>query len=204
MSNAIIIKKPNGNFLAHLAKSLKTGAQSAARLAFSSNPEDSAALDHIVARKLTEGHCTPDALCYADALFDTTVLLVDPNQLQTRLKHWLTENSVCLEVTQSLAQTSLAIATTNQRIGLVIVDLDSCGGIASVVSDLIAFRLKHPGAPVIIISAESVVDDFSTERLAITDVTLRGPVSMSRLDLALAEAQINNQVWQDRNATTLY
>lgn len=203
MSNAITFKKPSGHFLTHLAKSLKSGAQSAVRLAFASDPEDAAALDHIIARKLTEGQGCPDALGYADALFGTTVLLVDPNQLQTRLKYWLTESSVSLEVTKSLAEASLAITTSDQKIGLVIVDLDSCGGIASVASDLITFRLKHQRTPVIIISAESAVDDFSTERLAVTDVTLRGPVSMSRLDLALAEAQINNQVWQDRNAATL-
>ncbi len=199
MSNAIAMKKSDGNFFSQLAKGLKAGAGTMARLPFASNPE-AAALDHVAARKLTNSQSGPGTLTYADALYGSTTLLVDPRERQTRLKHWLAENAVDLNSVASLRQANLAISTSNQPIGLVIVDLEGCGGIASAASELIAFRLRHPTTSVILISDESTVDDFSTERLAITDVTLRGPVSLSRLDLALAEAQINNQVWQDRNA----
>lgn len=202
MSNAIAMKKPDGNFLSQIAKSLKARASNATRVALSSNLED-AALDHVVARKLHDNQVGPDALTYSDALFGSAVLLIDPQERQVRLKHWLTENAVDLNSAGSLRQAKAKIAASNQPIGLVIVDLESCGGIASVASELLTFRLQHKTTPVILISDESAVDDFSTERLAITDVTLRGPVSLSRLDLALAEAQINNQVWQDRNATLL-
>lgn len=202
MSNAIVIKKSDGNFFSQLAKSLKSGAGSVARLKPAPNFKE-AALDRIVARKLIDSQIGPGNLTYADALYGSTVLLVDPRDRQTRLKHWLRDNAVDLNSVDSLRQANLNISTSNQPIGLVILDLESCGGIALVASDLIAFRLRHQTTPVILISDESAVDDFSTERLAITDVTLRGPVSLSRLDLALAEAQINNQVWQDRNAASL-
>ncbi len=202
MSNAIEIKKTDGKFFSHLAKSLKAGVDTVARFKPAPLLEE-AALDRIVARKLIDSQIGPGTLTYADAFYGSTVLLVDPHDRQTRLKHWLTENAVDLNAADSLRQANLSISTSNQPIGLVIVDLESCGGIASVASDLITFRLRHRATPVILISDESAVDDFSTERLAITDVTLRGPVSLSRLDLALAEAQINNQVWQDRNAASL-
>ena len=202
MSNSIAMKKPDGNFLSQIAKSLKARASQATRVAFSSSLED-LALDHAVERKLLANQTGPDSLTYSDALFGSTVLLLDPQERQIRLKHWLTENAVDMKSVESLPQATSKISSSNQPIGLVIVDLESCGGIATAASDLLTFRLQHKSTPVIIISDESAVDDFSTERLAITDVTLRGPVSLSRLDLALAEAQINNQVWQDRNATLL-
>lgn len=202
MSNAIAIKKSDGNFFSHLAKSLKVRASNVARLSFATDLEE-AALDHVAARKLSDNQIGPGTLSYADAFQGSDTLLIDPRERQIRLKHWLTENAVDLNSVESLWQANLKISTSNQPIGLVIVDLESCGGIASVASDLIAFRLRHQSTPVILISDESAVDDFSTERLAIADVTLRGPVSLSRLDLALAEAPINNQVWQDRNAARL-
>lgn len=199
MSNTIAIKKSDRNFLSQFTKSLTERAAHMTRVAFASNSE-AEALDVVVARKLIRNQIEPGALNYADALYGSTVLLVDPKERQTRLKHWLTENAVELDAIASLRQARLKISTLNQPVGLVIVDLESCGRIVSMVSDLIEFRLRHQTTPVILISDESAVDDFSTERLAITDVTLRGPVSLSRLDLALAEAQVNNQVWQDRNA----
>ncbi len=202
MSNAIAIKKSDGNFFSHLAKSLKVRASNVARLSFAMDIEE-AAIDHVAARKLSDNQIGPGTLSYADAFQGSDVLLIDPREQQIRLKHWLRENAVDLNSVESLRQANLKISTSNQPIGLVIVDLESCGGIASVASDLIAFRLRHQTTPVILISDESAVDDFSTERLAIADVTLRGPVSLSRLDLALAEAPINNQVWQDRNAARL-
>ena len=83
MSNAIVIKKSDGNFFSQLAKSLKSGAGSVARLKPAPNFEE-AALDRIVARKLIDSQIGPGNLTYADALYGSTVLLVDPRDRQTR------------------------------------------------------------------------------------------------------------------------
>lgn len=142
-----------------------------------------------------------DGLCSSDLYYGSSVLIVDKTQLQGECEQWLA--SACLDTRRvsSLTGAGQLIDNGQRRVGLVIVDLDRCGGIARIASDLMVFRKVRPDIPVILVSADSVVDDFSTERLAIADVTLRAPVSMSRLDLALAEAQVNNQVWQARLAS---
>jgi hypothetical protein len=153
--------------------------------------------------RLFAGRDHSAALCYGGTLYGSTVLVVDPRGLQKDVNHWLANSSLRSQTLGTLSRAAQVIEAGVQQVGLVVIDLDSCGGIASIAPDLIAFRLKFVDTPVVLISAESQVDDFSVERLAIGDVTLRAPVSVSRLDLALAEAQINNQVWQSRNTAPL-
>lgn len=204
MSDTIAFKKPISHFLSGLAHGLISGVGQVSRFVAFGSVENTEALDHIVAKKLNDSHKSFGVLCYADSFSGHSVLFVDPRGLQSGLHHCLSDNCLDARVVKSLARASLMIGMAVRQVGLVIIDLDSCGGVASVISDLVAFRLKHVDTPVILVSAESEVDDFSTERLPIADVTLRGPVSLSRLDLALAEAQINNQVWQSRNLAPLH
>lgn len=149
--------------------------------------------------RLFEVYENAPTLCYADTLFGHTVVVVDPGRRQLDLQHWLANNCLQTQVAENLHQAQKLIEAGVQSVGLVLIDLESCGGISRIIGDLLAFRRRFVDTPIVLISAESEVDDFSTERLAISDVTLRAPVSVSRLDLALAEAQINNQVWQSRN-----
>lgn len=143
------------------------------------------------------------ALCFGVSLYGNTILVIDPHELHGDVSHWLERRRLRSQNLGTLSRAAQVIEAGVHQVGLVVIDLDSCGGIAGIATDLIAFRLKFVDTPVVLISAESLVDDFSTERLAVGDVTLRGPVSVSRLDLALAEAQINNQVWQSRNRAPL-
>lgn len=82
--------------------------------------------------------------------------------------------------------------------GMLIVDIDGFGGPELVVARLMDLRRRHPSLPVIVVSADVQFNDFTTERLAICDVTLRAPVSAPALELALAEAAVNNLLWQAR------
>lgn len=136
--------------------------------------------------------------CYTDGFLGTDIVFVDPMGLQKEPLRWLGGACVSTRVSVSLEAAGCLVTMKPGSVGLVLVDLASCGGIAKTASSLLQFRKVHPDIPVILISAESAVDDFSTERLAVADVTLRTPLSVSRLDLALAESQINNQVWQNR------
>ena len=43
-----------------------------------------------------------------------------------------------------------------------------------------------------------LTDDFSTDRLALCDISLRAPFSFDALRFALREAVVNNAVWQKR------
>lgn len=137
-------------------------------------------------------------LFHADAFRGKTALVVDPLRSQTLVADCLAGNQIQTRTLVDLAVAERIVAAGAQEIGLVVVDIDSCGGISKVIRELIAFRRISPETPVILISAESETDDFSTIRLALCDVTLRGPVSVARLDQALADAQINNLIWQSR------
>ena len=81
---------------------------------------------------------------------------------------------------------------------LVIIDLETAGGIASAYSDLRKFRDQHAQIPVILLSHEYAGDDFGTDRLALCDISLRAPFSFQALNFALHEAEVNNAVWQKR------
>ena len=78
--------------------------------------------------------------------------------------------------------------------------IDGFGGPRLVADGLISLRRKLPRLPVILVSEEVAYHDFSPERLPLCDVTLRGPLSAPALELALAEAPVNNLVWQTRRA----
>ena len=78
--------------------------------------------------------------------------------------------------------------------------IDGFGGPRLVVDGLLSLRRKLPRLPVILVSDEVTFHDFSRERLPLCDVTLRGPLSAPALELALAEAPVNNLVWQTRVA----
>lgn len=83
--------------------------------------------------------------------------------------------------------------------GLILM-IDGFGGPRLVADGLLSLRRKLPHLPVILVSEEVRFHDFSPERLALCDVTLRAPLSAPALELALAEAPVNNLVWQTRVA----
>lgn len=110
---------------------------------------------------------------------------------------WLRDSGV--PVLQSRRLRSISAAQfARDAYSCLIVDIDSLGGLGEVVEDLLKVRAAHPGLPVIIISADFTHDEYGLHRLAICDVSLRAPVSLAHLDLALIEADINNMVWSDR------
>jgi hypothetical protein len=81
------------------------------------------------------------------------------------------------------------------RLNCMIVDLDSCGSLVQVVDALITLREERPNLIVVALSKQVKRDDFSLERLAMCDVTLRLPATPEALEFALQEAQVNNRVW---------
>jgi hypothetical protein len=80
----------------------------------------------------------------------------------------------------------------------VVVDLHRCQPLAAAVEQLIAFRLTSPTVPVVLVMDDLRRHDFGTERLAMCDVSLRGPIDMALLELALCEAIANNNAWLER------
>lgn len=81
---------------------------------------------------------------------------------------------------------------------LVLVDLDTLGGISEMAEPLMRLRLGRPDIAVILLSEEIDTHDFGTERLVLADITLRLPCAFASFEFALAEAPINNAAWQER------
>ncbi|MCW1920552.1 hypothetical protein NX862_17475 [Rhodobacter sp. KR11] len=81
----------------------------------------------------------------------------------------------------------------------VVIDLDAMGGILPAFDSLRKLRDTRPDLPVILVSGDLAVDDFSLERLALCDASLRAPVAFSSLEYALTEArEVNNPAWVAR------
>lgn len=89
---------------------------------------------------------------------------------------------------------------TAPRSSYLLIDLEAMGGIAGIALDLMALRHKRPDLIVILLSAEFERHDYSQERLALCDVSLRYPCTFAALELALVEAEINNWAWYERLA----
>jgi hypothetical protein len=81
---------------------------------------------------------------------------------------------------------------------ILIIEIDGLGGITAVIDQLMDLRKRVPEIPVIVVTSEIQSSDYSTERLAICDVTLREPVWHALLEIGLGEAIVNNMVWRVR------
>ncbi|WP_444429350.1 hypothetical protein ACTTAM_10945 [Rhodobacter capsulatus] len=81
---------------------------------------------------------------------------------------------------------------------LLLVDLDTLGGISEMTEPLMRLRLGRPDISVVLLSEEVETHDFGTERLVLADITLRLPCAFASFEFALAEAPINNAAWQER------
>ena len=79
---------------------------------------------------------------------------------------------------------------------VMLIDIESFGATDHKIDELRRLRNKHPSVLVILASWAFGHDDFSTDHLPIADVCLKAPLTFARLELALVEAEVNNEIWQ--------
>ena len=84
-----------------------------------------------------------------------------------------------------------------KNLSMVVVDLD-VGELDEVIEEISQIRELHPAVPLVLASRFFSRDDFSLSRLTVADVSLRMPLRMSALDLAVVIAIENNERWVDR------
>lgn len=85
-----------------------------------------------------------------------------------------------------------------QHSNVLLVDIDSLGGILGSIDQLLCLRTQNRPRITILLSAEFSRDDFDANRLWVCDASLRLPFSFARLEQAFVEADNNNMVWQDQ------
>lgn len=112
---------------------------------------------------------------------------------------WLAGAGIGARRCRSLGEAATAIGDTEARISLLVIDIDSLGGISAAIDGMLAIRNTHSAIPLILLSADIPASDHSTERLRLCDVTLRAPVSYAALEVAIVEAARNNLVWCGRD-----
>ena len=93
--------------------------------------------------------------------------------------------------------TEFAIANSG-GIALMMIEIDGLGGIEAVFDRLRRLRDRAPAVPLAVLSSNVRSNNFSSDRLAICDVTLRVPVTLAALELAFSDAKENNLQWQRR------
>lgn len=99
----------------------------------------------------------------------------------------------------SLPDAIAEIYTTPTGWACLVVDIDDVGGFGSTIIDrLMALRERVSDLPVILLSSDVSLNDYSTERLTIADVTLRKPANLQNFEIGVLEAIENNLVWQQR------
>lgn len=90
---------------------------------------------------------------------------------------------------------------TVHQVSHILVDIDALGGIAAIYAELRRIRNAIPDLAVILMSAEFSVDDYSVERLALCDASIRANFTFAGLEFAYMESvEINNKIWQSRVA----
>lgn len=81
---------------------------------------------------------------------------------------------------------------------LVILDLDSFGGILELSDDLMEFRAEAPEVPVLLLSSGFSQDDLSEERLPMCDASVRSPALSPSIAKGVKAAVENNKSWRLR------
>lgn len=81
---------------------------------------------------------------------------------------------------------------------LVILDLDSFGGILELSDDLMDFRVEAPEMPVLLLSSGFFQDDLTKERLPMCDASIRSPALSLSIFKGVKAAIENNKSWRYR------
>ena len=134
-----------------------------------------------------------DALGYADA--PALLIGADTGPL---LRSWMRTAGFKLQTEKDLNVAVNRLCHVPSAASLAIVSIDMFGGIAATIDQLFRLRDCAPHLPLIVLTSEVEGSDFTTERLALCDVTLKMPAGAAALREALKEAKANNSVWQAR------
>jgi hypothetical protein len=86
---------------------------------------------------------------------------------------------------------------------ILILDLDQYSDPGSAIDDLLVVRSVCQDLDIVVLSSEVSRDDFSLERMVVTDVTLRKPLSKRRLVSGLVSAHENAAVRREETRGSL-
>ncbi|WP_147335685.1 hypothetical protein [Pseudotabrizicola alkalilacus] len=125
------------------------------------------------------------------------VLILSRSDAMVQVSEWIVDAGFWVAHSQSIQKELESLRPDMPKWSVILIAIDDFGGITDVIEDLLQLRRAQPGLPVILLSSEVQGDDFSSVRKHVCDATLRLPVSLPRLNLALCESLVNNLEWVD-------
>lgn len=135
-----------------------------------------------------------EGLGYADA----PAFMIGMEQAGLMWCPWMQDAGFRIQAASDLYVAVNSLCHAPEQASLVMVFIDAFGGIVEAIEPLRRLRDCAPQLPLIVMSAEVEGSDFTVERLALCDVTLKTPVGPAALRMAVTEAKANNVIWQAR------
>jgi hypothetical protein len=119
-------------------------------------------------------------------------LLLGPfADLQDELCNWIVDVGAQASMTGAILPSVHWVARRADKFDAVLLDADHIGAVESLVETGFDLRRAAPQLPIVILSSQVSCHDFSRERQAICDATLRRPLSRSAFFLGVSAAQSN-------------
>ncbi len=106
---------------------------------------------------------------------------------------YLEGSELSLNAFAARIQDILDIAAIHETVSMLVVNGDAFGDLFSAVDALKSFREIRPHMSVVLVSSKVANDDLSEDRKAICDATLRAPITMARLQVAI-NTTVENKV----------
>jgi len=135
-----------------------------------------------------------------DVLEGWTVLIYNASMGEVvMLRSWVASlGGTAVRLTEVSDAEAFIARNAGSRIALVIearsADLDER------IEECLSLRARFPSCPIILLSETFGKNDFSTERMAVCDASLRSPVSQVAFKLAVPAALSNNAFFTSRRA----
>ena len=107
-------------------------------------------------------------------------------------------DSVTLETINDLADAVRLLATRRNGFNIAFIMYDDFAQHTATIDLLRRLRVRAPNLPVVLISENFRTHDLAQERLCITDVSLRGPMTPGLMRIAISAAAENNLAWRKR------
>ncbi len=107
-------------------------------------------------------------------------------------------DGVTLDAIHDLADAVRVLAARRSGFNIAFIMYDDFEQDTATIDLLRRLRIRSPNLPVVLISEKFRTHDLTQERLCITDVSLRGPMSAGLLRIAVSAAAQNNAAWRKR------
>lgn len=107
-------------------------------------------------------------------------------------------DGVTLEAIHDLASAVRVLAARRSGFNIAFIMYDDFSQHTATIDLLRRLRIRSPNLAVVLISEAFHMHDLSRERLCITDVSLRGPMTPGLMRIAISAAAENNLAWRKR------